>query len=265
MSSRDIFSGNSERENVISQRREVQTASNHSVMFCRNEAFNRMMGWVLNREEVSKKEELIRSTQSLHHYVHKYFDITNRLLEILNTHMEQNVSPAVLPNENESIEHNCARVREVMHLVIDVCEKQDKKCKKSDPVLYDKIAFSVASLKDKAKVIKELHENTMGLLGNLLCPLVTIHLAKSNLESVMPPVEQLKSLKSSPSFVLGDLEQSSKRITKLLCGPQNQQKTLDEVVLLVQGLLSILRTPCDSYNAILSRVEAYVTIISERI
>lgn len=223
-----------------------------------------MTSWVLNREEERKKEELIRSTQSLHHYVHKYFDITKRLLEILNTHMEQNVSPAVLPDENESIEQNCARVREVMYQIIDVCEKQDKKCRKSDSVLYDKIAFSVASLKDKAKVIKELHENTMGLLGNLLCPLVTIYLAKSNLESVMPPVEQLKSL-SSPSFVLGDLEQSSKRITKLLCGPQNQQKTLDEAVLLVQDLLSILRTPCDLYNAILSRVEAYVTIISERI
>lgn len=222
------------------------------------------MGWISNRDGESKKEELIRSTQSLHHYVHKYFDITNRLLEILNTHMEQNISTAVLPNENESIEQNCARVKKVMYLILDVCEQQDKKCRKSDPALYDKLAFSVASLNDKAKVIKELHENTMGLLGDLFCPFVTIYLAKSHLESVMPPVEQLKSL-SSPSFVLGDLQQSSKRITKLLCGPQNQQKTLDEAVLLVQDLLSILRTPCDSYNAILCRVEAYVTIISEKI
>lgn len=248
---------------VTSQSQEAQPLYRQIMTFPQI-AHNRMMSWISNSEEESKKEALIRSSQSLHHYVHKYFDITNGLSKILNDVMDQNGFCAVSPNENESIEQNCARVREVMYQILGVCENEDKKCSKIDPVLYDKIAFSVTSLKDKAKVIKELHDNTMGLLGNLFCPLVTIQLAKSNLESVMPPVEQLKS-RSSLSFVLGDLEQNSKIITKRLCGPPNQQKALDEAVLLVQDLLSILRIPCDSYNAILCRVEAYVTIISEKI
>ncbi|XP_057186833.1 single-pass membrane and coiled-coil domain-containing protein 3-like [Triplophysa rosa] len=223
-----------------------------------------MLSWILGKNDKEKKEELIRSTQSLHHYVHKYFSITNRLLEILNTHMERNICPAVSANENESIEQNCARMREVMCQIVDVCEREEKHCKSIAPDLYEKIAFSMVSLKDKVTVIKELHENTMGIMGNVLCPLVTIQLARSDLKKVMPPIEELKS-QSDSSFVLGDLVQSSKNITKLLCKAENQEKTLDEAVQLVQDLLSILKPPCDSYSDVLSEVQANVNIISENI
>ncbi|XP_055062060.1 uncharacterized protein [Misgurnus anguillicaudatus] len=223
-----------------------------------------MLSWFFGKEDESKKEDLIRSTQSLHHYVHKYFEVTNRLLEILNTQMNQNISPAVSANESESIEQNCVRVRQLMYRILDVCEQEDRHVRKStEPAVYEKIAY-VVSLKEKAAVIKELHENTMGLLGNVLCPLVTVKLTKSDLRNVMPPVEELKS-QSASTFVLGDLVQSSERIIKLLCGPQNQQKSLDEAVQLMHDLLSILKPPCNSYSNILCDVEVYVNIISENI
>ncbi|XP_056591468.1 single-pass membrane and coiled-coil domain-containing protein 3-like isoform X2 [Triplophysa dalaica] len=220
-----------------------------------------MLSRILGKNDKEKKEELIRSMQSLHHYVHKYFSITSKLLEFLNTHMEQNICPAVSVNDNESIEQNCGRVREVMLQIVDVCEREDRHVHKSiEPDLYEKIAFSVVSLKDKVTVIKELHENTMGILGNVFCPFVIIKLVRSDLRNVMPPADELKSLPVS-SFVLGDLVRSSEYIPKLL----NKEKTFVEAVQLVQDLLSILKPPCDSYCDILSELQAYVTIISENI
>ncbi|XP_055073881.2 uncharacterized protein [Misgurnus anguillicaudatus] len=225
----------------------------------------RMRSWLFGKEDEYKKEELIRSTQSLHHYIHKYFNITNRLSEILNTQMYQNILPAVSANDSESIEQNCVRVRRVMSQILDICEREDKHVQKSlEPALYEKIAFSVGSLEEKAAVLKDLHDKTMGVLGKIVCPLFTVQLARSNLRDVMPPVELLKSQPVSSFVLLGDLEQSSKTIIKLLCGSQNHQTSLDEAIQLMQDLLSILRPPCDFYNDILCEVEAYVKIISKK-
>ncbi|RXN04044.1 single-pass membrane and coiled-coil domain-containing 3-like protein [Labeo rohita] len=217
------------------------------------------------KKDELKKEELIRSTQTLHHYVHKYFNITNRLLVIFNTHLEQSPSPAVSADESESIEKNCTRVRDVMRLILDVSEREDKHVRKSiEPALYDQIALCGVPQKVKAAVIKDLHQETLGLLGNVFGPLVTVRLANSDLESVMPPVEQCE-LQSVLPLALGELVQSSARISELLCKQGNQQRSLDEAIVLVEDVLSVLKPPCDSYNDILSEVEAYVTIISENI
>ncbi|XP_065115833.1 uncharacterized protein [Paramisgurnus dabryanus] len=225
---------------------------------------SRMRSWLFGKEDEYLKEELIRSTQSLHHYIHKYFNITNRLSAILNTQMYQNI-PAVSANKSESIEQNCVRVRQVMSQILGLCEREDKRVQKSvEPAHYEKIAFSVGSLEEKATVIKDLQDEKMGVLGNVYGPLVTVQLARSNLMDVMPPVELLKSQPVSSFVLLGNLEQSSKTITKLLCGSQNHQTSLDEAIQLMQDLLSILRPPCDSYNDILCEVEAYVKIISKK-
>ncbi len=220
-----------------------------------------MLSWFFGKKDELKKEELIRSTQTIHHYMHTYFNITNRLLEILNTHLNQSPSPGVEANEGESIEKNCARVRDVIRLILDVSEKENKHVRKSiEPSLYDQIAFSGVSLKDKAAVIKDLHQKTMGLLGNVFGPVVAVRLANTDLGSVMPPVKQ-NEFQPVLSLALGDLVQSSARITELLC--RSGEKSLDEAVQLVEDALSVLKPPCDSYNDILSEVEAYVTIISE--
>uniref|UniRef100_A0A672K7N5 Uncharacterized protein n=1 Tax=Sinocyclocheilus grahami TaxID=75366 RepID=A0A672K7N5_SINGR len=224
-----------------------------------------MLSVIFGKKDESKKEELIRCTQTLHHYVHKYFNITNRLLKILNTHLNQSPSPAVSADECESIEKNCTRVRDVMRLILDVSEREDKHVRKSiDPSLYEQIAFSGVSLKDKAAVIKDLHQETLGLLGNVFGPLVTVQLANSDLGSVMPPLEQ-HEFQLVLALALGDLVESSARITELLCEPGSRQRSLDEAVVLVEDALSVLKPPCDSYNDILSEVEAYITIISENI
>lgn len=218
---------------------------------------------IFGKKDKLKKEDLIRRTQTLHHYVHKYFNITNRLLEILNTHLNQSPSPAVSANERTSIEENLARVRDVMHMIIEVSRREDRDVRKSiGPALYQQIAFSGVSLKEKAAVIKNLHQDTLGLLGNVFGPLVTVHLAHSDLGSVMPPAEQHES-QPVLSLALGDLVQSRARITELLSEPGNQQKSLDEALELVEDALSVLKPLCDSYNDILSEVEAYVTILSE--
>ncbi|KAL1250899.1 hypothetical protein QQF64_018695 [Cirrhinus molitorella] len=220
-----------------------------------------MLSVLFGKKDDLKKEELIRSTQTLHHYVHKYFNITNRLLEILSTHLNQSPSPAVVANESESIEKNCARVRDVMRLILDVSEKEDKHVRQStEPALYEQIAFSGASLRDKAAVVKDLHQKTMGLLGNIFGPVVAVRLANSALGSVMPPVEQ-NEFQPVLSFTLEDLMQSSAKISVLLC--RSGENSLDEALQLVEDALSVLKTPCDSYNDILCEVEAYVTIISE--
>ncbi|XDV33710.1 hypothetical protein PO909_004015 [Leuciscus waleckii] len=223
----------------------------------------RMLSVFFGKKDKSKKEEMIRSTQTLHHYVHKYFNITNRLLEVLNTHfILESPLPAVEANESQSIEENCARVSDAMRLILDVSEKENKHVQKEGHDLYNQIAFSGVSLKDKAALIKDLHQKTMGLLGNIFGPVVAVRLANSDLGSVMPPVEQ-KTIQPVLSFALGDLVQSSARIIELLCEPGNQQKSLDEAVELVEDAVSVLKPPCDSYNDILSEVEAYITIISE--
>ncbi|XP_051539544.1 uncharacterized protein LOC127432469 isoform X1 [Myxocyprinus asiaticus] len=212
----------------------------------------------------SKKEELIRSTQTLQHYVHKYFTITSRLLEILSTHLEENITP-VSANECESIGENCARVRDVMRMILEVSERKDKHVHKSiESALYEKITFSGASLKDKAAIIKDLHQKNMGLLGNTCGPLVTVQLAKSDLGNVMPPVEH-QEFQPVLTLALGDLTQRSKRITELLCGTECQQKSLNKAIQLVKDAVTVLKPPCDSYDDIVCEVEAYVTIISEHI
>ncbi|ROL51225.1 Retrotransposon Gag-like protein 6 [Anabarilius grahami] len=220
---------------------------------------------IFDKKDKMKKEDLIRRTQTLHHCVHKYFSITNRLLEILNTHLNQSPSPAVSADESESIEKNCARLRDVMHMITEVSEREDRHVRKSiEPAVYQQIALSGVSLKDKAAVIKDLHQDTLGLLGNVFGPLVTVHLANSDLGSVMPPVE-LHESKPVLSLALGDLVQSSARITEHLCEPGNQQKSLNEALQLVEDALSVLKPLCDSYNDILSDLEAYVTIVSGNI
>ncbi|XP_055073960.2 single-pass membrane and coiled-coil domain-containing protein 3-like isoform X1 [Misgurnus anguillicaudatus] len=264
MSERREINVRESQESQEGMRSNSQTFPNQIVEAFHNGS-TRMRSWFCGKEDESKKEELIRSTQSLHHYIHKYFNITNRLSEILNIQMNQNILPAVSANKSESIEQNCVRVRRVMSQIIGLCEREDKLVQKSlEPALYEKIAFSVGSLEEKAAVIKDVHDKNMGVLGNVFCPVVTVQLARSNLTDVMPPVELLKSQPVSSFVLLGDLEQSSKLITKLLCGSQNHQTSLDETIQLMQDLLSILRPPCDSYNDILCEVEAYVKIISKK-
>ncbi|XP_016344374.1 uncharacterized protein LOC107690531 [Sinocyclocheilus anshuiensis] len=219
-----------------------------------------MLSVLFGKKDELKKGELIRYTQTLHHYVHKYFNITNRLLEILNAHLNQSPSPAVEAIESESIEKNCARVRDVMRLILDVSEKENKHVQKEKHDLYEQIAFSGVSLKDKAAVVKDLHQKTMGLLGNVFGPVVAVRLANSDLGRVMPPVEQ-NEFQPVLTFALGDLVQSSARITELLC--RSREKSVDEATQLVEDALSVLKTPCDSYNDILCEVEAYTTILSE--
>jgi len=218
---------------------------------------------IIGKKDKLKKEDLIRRTQTLHHYVHRYFNITNRLLEILDTHLNQSPSPEISADERVSIEENFARVRDAMHMIIELSQREDKHVRKSlEPALYQQIAFSGVSLKEKAAMIKNLHQDTLGLLGNVFGPLVTVQLAHSDLGSVMPPAE-LHESQPVQSLALGDLVQHRARITKLLCGPGKQQKSLDEALELVEDALSVLQPLCDSYNDILSEVEAYVTIISE--
>ncbi|CAM4639735.1 unnamed protein product [Leuciscus chuanchicus] len=215
------------------------------------------------RKDKSKKEEMMVHTdppplcvQILQHH-------QQTLLEVLNIHfILESPLPAVEANESQSIEQNCARVSDAMRLILDVSEKENKHVQKEGHDLYNQIAFSGVSLKDKAALIKDLHQKTMGLLGNIFGPVVAVRLANSDLGSVMPPVEQ-KKIQPVLSFALGDLVQSSARIIELLCEPGNQQKSLDEAVELVEDAVSVLKPPCDSYNDILSEVEAYITIISE--
>ncbi|KAI2647686.1 Single-pass membrane and coiled-coil domain-containing protein 3 [Labeo rohita] len=215
----------------------------------------KLLSLLFGKKDELKKEELIRSTQTLHHYVHKYFSITNRLLEILNAHLNQSPSDAIEPNESESIEKNCARVRNVMQAILDLSESENKHVQKEKHDLYSLITTSEMSLEDKAKQIKDLNQKTMGTLGEMFGPVVVVRLANSDLMNAMPPVESRESLLLTP----GDLVQSSAKITKLLSKPES----LDDALQLVQDALFALTERCDSYNDILCEVEAYVAILSE--
>ncbi|XP_016403063.1 single-pass membrane and coiled-coil domain-containing protein 3-like [Sinocyclocheilus rhinocerous] len=209
-----------------------------------------------------KNEQLIRSTQTLHHYVNRYFTITNRLLIIINTHFGESYS-SVSADESKSIKDNCAIVREAMSMILEVSRRKEKQIRKIiEPDIYDKIAFTGVSLKDKAAVIRDFHADKLGVFGNICLPLVAIQLAKSELENVKPPTEEhdlpILSLK------LGDLVKSSKSIAKLLC-EQRQQTDLSEATQLVEDGISILKPPCDAYSHIAGEVQACVKIISENI
>lgn len=210
-----------------------------------------------------KNEQLIRSTQTLHHYVNRYFTITNRLLNIINAHFGENFS-SVIADENKSIKENCAIVRDAMCTIIGVSKREEKHILKIiEPDLYDKIAFTGVSLKDKAAVIRDFHEDKLGVFGNIYLPLVAIQLAKSELENVKPPTEDLDL--PILSFKLGDLVKSSESITKLLCERESRKINLSEAVQLVEDSISILKPPCDAYDDIAGEVEAYVKIILENI
>lgn len=210
-----------------------------------------------------ENEQLIRSTQTLHHYVNRYFTITNRLLIIINTHFGENYS-SVSADESKSIKDNCALVRETMSMILEVSKREEKKILKIiDPDLYDKIAFTGVSLKDKAAAIRDFHADKLGVFGNVFLPLVAIQLAKSDLENVKPPTEEhdlpILSLK------LGDLVKSSRSITKLLCEQRSQQTDLSEDTQLVEDAISVLKPPCDAYSHIAGEVQACVKVISENI
>ncbi|XP_042588007.1 uncharacterized protein LOC122138640 [Cyprinus carpio] len=211
-----------------------------------------------------KEEELIRSAQRLHHYLHKYYTITNKALGILNTHLDEQIS-SVSAKESEGIEESCVRVSQVMSEISHIAERRDRHVHKSiEPALYDKIAFSGVSLKEKAAVVKELNESTLGLLGTICGPLVAVLLAKSEVGNVAPPVEQLKGLPLC-SLTLGDLVQSSDKLTKLLSTSGSQRISLDEAIQLLEETLSVLKPPCDAYDDIVSEVQAYVTLVTENI
>ncbi len=208
-------------------------------------------------------EQLIRSTQTLHHYVNRYFTITNSLLKIINTHFGESYS-SVSADESTSIKDNCAVVRDAMSMILEVSKRKQKQILKIiDPDVYDKIAFTGVSLKDKAAVIRDFHADKMGVFGNIFLPLVAIQLARSELENMKPPIEEhdlpILSLK------LGDLVKSSKSITKLLCEQESRQINLGEATQLVEDAISILKPPCDAYDRIAGEVEAYIKIISETI
>lgn len=216
-------------------------------------------GW---RDE-PKRERLIRSAQTLQHYLQKYFSITNRLLGILNTHLDQSVFPTVSANEQESIEENCARVTDVLHKIIDVSETENKHVRKSiDPAVYAQIAAAGVSLKAKAALMKDLHQKTLGILGNILAPVVTVKLVNSDVRSVMPPVEQT-ALVPVLHLTLADLIQGSAEISRLLRRPESPRNNLDEAAELVEDTISVLKPPCDMYDHIACELEAYVTIVSE--
>lgn len=210
-----------------------------------------------------KTEQLIRSTQTLHHYVNRYFTITNSLLNIINTHFGESYS-SVSADESTSIKDNCAVVRDAMSMILEVSKRKQKQILKIiDPDVYDKIAFTGVSLKDKAAVIRDFHADKMGVFGNIFLPLVAIQLARSELENVKPPIEEhdLPIL----SLNLGDLVKSSKSITKLLCEQESRQINLSEATQLVEDAISILKPPCDAYSHIAGEVQAYIKIISENI
>lgn len=210
-----------------------------------------------------KRERLIRCAQTLQHYLLKYFSITNRLLEILNTQLDQSEFPTVSANEQESIEENCARLRDVLQKIIDVSETEDKHVRKSiDPAVYEQISAAGVSLKDRAALMKDLHQKTLGLLGNTLAPVVTVRLVNSDVRSVMPPVEHT-ALVPVQHLTLADLTQGSEEISRLLCRPENSGDNLDEAAELVEEAISVLKPPCDMYEDIVCELKAYVSIVSE--
>lgn len=219
--------------------------------------------WMMSFVSTDKNEQLIRSTQTLHHYVHRYFSITNKLLNIINTHFGESFS-LVKADDSKSIKANCAIVRDAMCTIHEISKKKEKNILKIiEPDLYDKIAFAVVSLEEKAAVIRDFHADKMAVFGNILLPLVAIHLAKSELENVKPPTEEhdLPVL----SLNLGDLLKSSESIAKLLSERGSRRTNLSEAKQLVEDAISILKPPCDSYDAIARKVKAYVKIISENI
>ncbi|XP_058632067.1 uncharacterized protein LOC131540826 [Onychostoma macrolepis] len=118
-----------------------------------------------------KNEQLIRSTQTLHHYVNRYFTITNTLLNIINTHFGESYS-SVSADESKSIKDNCTIVRDAMSMILEVSKRKEKQILKIiDPGVYDKIAFAGVSLKDKAAVIRDFHADKLGVFGNIFLPL----------------------------------------------------------------------------------------------
>ncbi|KAL1273535.1 hypothetical protein QQF64_026349 [Cirrhinus molitorella] len=205
-------------------------------------------------------EQLIRSTQSLHHCVNRYFTITNDLLNIINTHFGENYS-LISADESKSIKENCAIVREAMSIILELSKREEKKIRGIiEPDIYDKIAFTGVPLKDKAALIKNFHADQLGVFGSVLLPLVAIQLARSDLEIVKPPNEELDL--PVLSLKLGDLLKSSKSITKLLFERESQQTNHTQIV---EDAISVLKPLCDAYNHIAGEVQAYVGIVSENI
>ncbi|KAK2910792.1 hypothetical protein Q8A67_002925 [Cirrhinus molitorella] len=189
-----------------------------------------------------------------------YFTITNDLLNIINTHFGENYS-LISADESKSIKENCAIVREAMSIILELSKREEKKIRGIiEPDIYDKIAFTGVPLKDKAALIKNFHADQLGVFGSVLLPLVAIQLARSDLEIVKPPNEDLDL--PVLSLKLGDLLKSSKSITKLLCEQGNQQTNHTQIV---EDAISVLKPLCDAYNRIAGGVQAYVGIVSENI
>ncbi|XP_043085614.1 uncharacterized protein LOC122332375 [Puntigrus tetrazona] len=210
-----------------------------------------------------KTEALVRSTQSLHHCVTRYFTITNRLLDIINTHFGENFS-SVSADEGKSIIYNCAVVRDAMTAILEVSKRKNNQILKLiDPGVYDQIAFAGLSPKDKSAVLRNFHEEKLGVFGNVFLPLVAIQLSRSELENVKPPTEEhdLPAL----ALNLGDLVKSSKSVAKLLRERESPGTELGEATQLVEDAVSVMKPLCDAYEDIAADVEAYVKIISHNI
>ncbi|KAK1143786.1 hypothetical protein AOXY_G36642 [Acipenser oxyrinchus oxyrinchus] len=220
-----------------------------------------MLSWFFEKDK--KQEDLIRASQCLHHCLHKFFSTTNKAFDILNSHLNGSFSH-ISVNESAGIKENCAEVSTAISKIREVTEHTDRLVQKSlEPHLYNKITLSGVSLQEKAEVAKELNQATMGILGGICGPIAAVLFTKSGLENFVSLDDQLTS---SPvwSLTVADLLQSSRDISRLLCGAKSQRASLEEATRSLEEVQGVLKPACEAFDDIVCEVKAYIKLITEK-
>ncbi|KAG6922545.1 hypothetical protein G0U57_002083 [Chelydra serpentina] len=147
-----------------------------------------------------EQKRLIRASQSLHDYTHRYFSATNAVLGILNQHLYTEFTP-IKVRENLSLHQNFTflmnRVQEI-HAAVELTDRHVQK-NISRP-LYDKITLYHTSLQEIGVIIRDFHMASMGIFGSICGPITSVLLRHGNLPENLESAVQL--LKASPVLTL---------------------------------------------------------------
>lgn len=214
-----------------------------------------------------ERQRLVRVSQALHDSLQGCILATRTLLHLLSQHLDTSVDLESVGGDvpvGQSLEHLLWAAREI-HAA---AEQTDRHVQKNiSRELYTRLASPYSSLQEKAAIVRDFHQATMGIFGSVGGPVVAVVLRNAGLPERLEAA--LREAEASPVLRLpvNDLLLGSEEIARALstptaCAglagdtpagpPQSSPVSGTGLVQTLQGYLPEAVTGCRARNAVMA-------------
>nr|XP_014425852.1 uncharacterized protein LOC106731549 [Pelodiscus sinensis] len=208
-----------------------------------------------------ERQRLVRVSQALHDSLQGCILATRTLLHLLSQHLDTSVGLESVGGDvpvGQSLEHLLWAAREI-HAA---AEQTDRHVQKNiSRELYTRLASPYSSLQEKAAIVRDFHQATMGIFGSVGGPVVAVVLRKG--ADAPPGAPPAGPPQSSPVSGTGLVQTLQGYLPEAVTGCRARNAVMAATGHLEEARQA-LAPACKSFQLLAVEAEVYVGLIAEQ-